>query len=180
MMRMTRAQFASLLLLIIGLIGADLFATWVWATRPPRIYSDWLGLDGLRSDAPFSRLVSWAGGDAGPRTPSGFLALFDLWELGFSCVLLLAPILLVLFLFSPPEADAPLWRRLSAKVGPLRFRMRTALALVAIIAVYLCWEIHSWRIWRIRGDYWREAAQISMAVDSNLSTLRSIREERLR
>ena len=155
MMRLTRAQFASLKLLIIGLIAADLFAIWVWARRPPRIYSDWLGLDGLRSDAPFSRLVSWAGWDAGPRTPSGFLALFDLGELVFSGVLLLAPILLILFLLSPREADAPMWRRLSAKVGPLRFRMRTALALVAIIGVYLCWEVHGWRTWRMRSDYSR-------------------------
>jgi hypothetical protein len=43
MIRLTRAQFASLKLLITGLIAADLFAIWVWATRPPRIYFDWLG-----------------------------------------------------------------------------------------------------------------------------------------
>jgi hypothetical protein len=133
MMRLTRAQFAWLKLPIIGLIAADLFAIWVWATRPPRIYSDWLGLNSLPSNTPFARLVSWARWDAGPRTPSGFLALFDLGELAFSGVLVLAPILLILFLLSPPEADTQIWRRLSAKVGPLRFRMRTALVLVAII-----------------------------------------------
>jgi hypothetical protein len=57
MTRLTRAQFASLKLLITALIAADLFAIWVWATRPPRIYSDWLGLTGFGSDAPFLRLV---------------------------------------------------------------------------------------------------------------------------
>ena len=117
MIRLTRAQFASLKLLITGLIAADLFAIWVWATRPPRIYSDWLGLDGFRSDAPFPRLVTWAGWNDGPRTPSGFLALFDPGELVFCGVLLLALILLILFLLSPREADAPMWRRMSAKVG---------------------------------------------------------------
>jgi tetratricopeptide (TPR) repeat protein len=178
MMRLTRAQFAPFLLLTIGLIAADLFAFWVWATRPPRIYSDWLGLHGFRSDAPFARVVSWAGWSAGPRTPSGFLALFDLGELAVSSVLLLAPFLLVLFLLSPLAADAQVWRRLSAKVGPLRFRTRTALVLVAIIAVYMCWEIHEWRAWQMRADYWRGAAQNSQAVAGNLSTLRSIREER--
>jgi hypothetical protein len=178
MKRLTRAQFASLKLLILGLIAADLFAIWVWTTRPPRIYSGWLRMDGFREDTPSSRLVSWARWDAGPRTPSGFLALFDLGELAFSGVLLLALILLILILISPPETDAPMWRRLSAKVGPLRFRMRTALALVAIVGVYLCWEIHGWRTWRMRSVYSHLAAQTSQAVGSNLSTLRSIQEER--
>jgi hypothetical protein len=178
MKRLTRAQFAWLKSLVIGLITADLLVVWVWATRPPRIYSGWLGLDGFGSDAPFSRLVSWTRWDAGPRTPSGFLALFDLWELAFSGVLLLAPFLLILLLLSPPGADAPMWRRVSAKIGPLRVRMRTAIALVAIIGAYLYWEIHGWRTWRMRSDHWRAAAQTSRALESNLSSLRSIREER--
>jgi tetratricopeptide (TPR) repeat protein len=178
MMRLTRAQFASLKLLIIGLIAADLFAIWVWATRPPRIYSDWLGLTGLRSEAPFLRIVAWAAWDDGPRTPSGFLALFDLAELSFCGVLLLALVLLTLFLLSPCETDAPNWRRLSAKVGALQFRMRTALALLVLIGVYLGWEVHARRTWRLRSDYRRRAAQASVGVNSDLSTLRSIREER--
>ena len=93
-------------------------------------------------------------------------------------MLLLALVLLTLFLFSPRETDAPMWRRMSAKVGALRFRMRTALALLAIIGVYLGWEVHAWRTWRLRSDYGRQAALASRGVDSNLSTLRSIREER--
>jgi len=168
----------SLKLLITGLIAADLFVIWVWLTRPPGIYSDWLGLDGFRSDAPFARLVHRAGWNEGPRTPSGFLALFDLDELVFCGVLLLALALLIVFLLSPREADAPMWRRMSAKVGALRFRMRTALALIAIIAVYLGLEIHAWRTWQLRSDYQRQARQASQGVEGNLSTLRSIREER--
>ncbi len=178
MLRLTRAQFASLKLLISGLIAADLFVIWVWATRPPGIYSDWLALGGFRSDAPYPRLVTWAGWNDGPRTPSGFLALFDPGELVFCGVLLLALFLLILFLLSPREADAPMWRRMSAKVGAPRFRMRTALPLIAIIGVYLGCEIHAWRTWRLRSDYQRRAQQATKGVESNLPTLRSIREER--
>ncbi len=177
MKRLTRAQFASLKLLITALIAADLFAIWVWATRPPRIYSDLLGLNDL-SETPFVRLAGWAAWDAGPRTPSGFLALFDPVELSFAGVFLVALVLLTMFLFSPRETDGTTWRRLSAKVGALRFRMRTGLVLLAIIGVYLSLEVHAWRTWRSRSDYRRAASQASKGVDSNLSALQSIREER--
>ncbi len=178
MTRLTRTQFASLKLLITSLIAADLFAFWVWLKRPPRIYSDLLGLDSLRSETPFVRLVNWVDWNDGPRTPSGFLVLFDPGELVFCSVLLLALILLILFLFAPREADAPMWRRMSAKVGALRFRMRTALVLVAIIGVYAGWEVHAWRTWRLRSDHRRAASQFSLGVESTLSTLRSMRDER--
>ena len=130
------------------------------------------------ADAPISRLANWAGWNDGPRTPSGFLALFDLGELVFGGVLLLALILLILFLLSPREADAPMWRRMSAKVGALRFRMGTALALIALIAIYLGCEVHSWRAWGKRSEYKRGADQNSKGVESALATLRSLREER--
>src|SRR5262245_23994155 len=51
MMRLTRAQFASWKLLITLLIAVDLFALWVWATRPPSIYSDWLGQVGFAAES---------------------------------------------------------------------------------------------------------------------------------
>src|SRR6185312_5516061 len=121
MMRPTRAQFAWLKVLITGLIAADLFAMWVWATRPPRIYSNWLGLIGDHFDAPYFRILTWANWDDGPRTPSGFLALFDPAELSLFGALLAALVLLTLFLLSPRETDASMWRRMSAKVGSLRF-----------------------------------------------------------
>ena len=68
MIRLTRAQFASLKLLIAGLIAAELFAIWVWATRPPRIYSDWLGLDDF-ARAPFSVSSIGLVGTTGPGHP---------------------------------------------------------------------------------------------------------------
>ena len=179
MMRLTRAQFASLKLLTIGLIAADLFAIWVWATRPPRIYSDWLGLDSLHSETP--SLPSRQLGCLERRAPHTF-RLPDVVRPGRIGLLGRAPARADLphhcFCSAPREIDAPMWRRMSAKVGVLRFRMRTALALVAVFGVYIGWEVHAWRTWRLRSDYRRPAAQASIGVDSNLSTLRSIREER--
>ena len=101
MTRLTRVQIALLKFLITGLIAADLFAIWVWATRPPRIYSVLLGLTDSRLEAPFFRVANWAGWNDGPRTPSGFVVLFDPGELVFCGVLLLALVLLILFLFAP-------------------------------------------------------------------------------
>ena len=176
MMRLTRAQFAALKLLITGLIAADLFAFWVWATRPPHIYSAWLGLDD-RSESPFTRIDNWAHWNAGPRTPSGFVVLFDASELVFGGVLLLALVLLVVFLFAPRQADTPMSRRLSAKLGTLQFRMSIALAPIAIVGGYLGWEVHSWRTWRKRLDFKVWFDQASVAVESNLSTLQARRNE---
>ncbi len=178
MKRLTLVQFASLKLLITGLIAADLFAFWVWVKRPPRIYSDLLGLDTLHSETPFLRLVNWAHWNDGPRTPSGFLMLFDPGELVFCGVLLLALILLIVFLFAPREPDTPMWRRMSAKVSSLQFRVRTAVVLIAIIGVYTAWEVHAWRTWRLRSDHLRAASQNSLGVESSLSALRSMRDER--
>jgi tetratricopeptide (TPR) repeat protein len=177
MKRLTRAQFASLKLLITALIAADLFAIWVWATRPPRIYSDLLGLTGLGIESPFRRLVAWAAWDDGPRTPSGCLALFDAAELSFSGVLLLALVFLTLFLLSPRETDGTAWRRISAKVSALQFRLRTTLALLAIIGVYLGWEVHAWRTWGLRSDFRRLAGLASRGVDTDLSDLQSVRKD---
>jgi hypothetical protein len=177
-MQQTRAQFTSLKLLIIGLVAADVFAVWVWAARPPRIFSGWLGLADFRAEAPFSRLIRWASWHDGPRTPSGFVALFDLAELIIASLLLSALILPVILLLAPRESDALIWRSASEKVRALRFRMRTAVALVAIIGIYLGWEIHAWRTWRLRRDYLRIAGQASYSAGGHLAALRSIREER--
>lgn len=85
---------------------------------------------------------------------------------------------LTLLLLSPRETGAPIWRRMSPKVGAPRIRMRTALTLLEILGVYLGGEVHAWRTWRLRSDYRRVAAGASRGADGTLSTLRSIREER--
>jgi tetratricopeptide (TPR) repeat protein len=177
-MRMTRARFAALKLLMIGLIAADLFLLWAWGGRPARADADWLGLIHAAGDPPFSRLAAWAAGMNGPRTPSGIFVLFETSELVFVAVLLVVLVPLTLILLAPWATDAPpRWRRFSSPANFLRIRMRTALAMLAICGLYLGWETHEWRTWRLRAGYRHHAAQIAMAVASNLSTLRSMRAE---
>lgn len=175
---MTHAQFASLKLVITGLIAADLFALWIWATRPTRIYSDWLGLPGPGSDAPFPRIVNWAAWNDGPRSPSGFVALFDAGELVFAGVLLLGLLLATVFLFSTRGTETPIWRRMTAKFGAPRFQLRTAVVIIAMIGLYTACEVQESRIWQVRSVYRRMAQQAAIGVESNLPTLRAIREER--
>ena len=73
-MLLARRRYCAWTPVIVGLIGTDLFALWIWAARPLRIYSYMLGLVGTAEDAPIPRLVTWASGHKGPRTPSGFIA----------------------------------------------------------------------------------------------------------
>ena len=176
-MRLPRMKPWSWTPLIVGLIAADLFALWVWAVRPPRIYSYWLGLADVQGTAPIRRLVAWAAWNDGPWTPSGLLALFEMGELIFAGLLLFAPIVLILFLLAPWRHYRPLERRLSAPVRSVQFRDRTALVALAIFGLYLGWEIHAWRTWRLRNDYLRQAAQSAKGVEGDLSTLRSMRDE---
>jgi hypothetical protein len=156
-MRLPAVCFISLKLLIIALLAADLFSLWVWASRPPLFYSYWLGLVGPPYEAPIPRLVAWAAWENGPRTPSGCLALFEIGELFFAGVLLFALFLLTVILLARRQG-APLWRLLSApfslaKAIAIRFRVRTALAAIAIIGLYLGWEVHAWRTWQLRSFY---------------------------
>jgi hypothetical protein len=182
MMRLTRAQFASWKLLITLLIAVDLFALWVWATRPRRIYSDWLGQVGFAGDSPVARLGAWANWENGPRTPSGAVALFELGELFFAGVFLLALILLFLLLLAPRQTQGPLWRRLRAPLSlvralAVRFRVRTALAAIAVLGLYLGWEIHAWRTWQLRNKCLKLAALAASAEERNLSRLEAKREQ---
>jgi hypothetical protein len=182
MMRLTRAQFASWKLLITLLIAVDLFALSVWATRPPSIYSEWLGQVGFAGDSPVARLVAWGHWENGPRTPSGLITLFDLGELFFAGVFLLALILLFLLLLAPQQTQGPLWRRLRAPLSmvqalAVRFRVRTALAAIAVLGLYLGWEIHAWRTWQLRNKYLKHAALAASAEERNLSRLQAKREQ---
>jgi tetratricopeptide (TPR) repeat protein len=175
-MRLPRVRFSSLKLLIPFLIAADLFALWVWAARPRRIYLDWLGLGGFADEAPIGRLVDWVSWKNGPRTPSGFVSLFEIGELFFAGVLLLALVLIAIPL-AARWSDSALWRRLSAPISrasatAVRFRVRTALVAIAILGVYLGWEIHAWRTWRLRSVYLAHADQAASGQDGDLARLR--------
>jgi hypothetical protein len=178
---MTRLRFISWKLLITLLIAADLFALWIWATRPPVIYSYALGLVGIPEEAPIPRLLVWAAWENGPRTPTGCLALFETGDLFFAGVFLSALALLILILLALHGTDGPLWRRLSSpislmKVFVLRFRVRTALAVIAILGLYLGWEIHAWRSWRLRSAYLEQRKQAAEQANLTRSQLETFRK----
>ena len=154
-----------------------LVCVWVWAVRPPRIYSYWLGLADIQGTAPIRRLVAWAAWDDGPWTPSGLLALFEMGELIFAGLLLLPRSSSSCFCLHRGGLPPPQWRRLSAPVRSVQFQVRTALAALAIFGLYLGWEIHAWRTWQLRNDYLGEAAKSARGVESDLSNLRSMRDE---
>ena len=59
----------------------------------------------------------------------------------------------------------------------LRFRVRTALAAIAILCLYLGWEIHGWRTWRVRSLYLRRAATESRYENEHRSLLQRRRAE---
>ena len=175
-MRLVPLRFSPWTPLIVGLIAADLFALWVWAARPLHIYSYLLGLPGSREEAPIPHLVAWATGNNGPRTPSGCIALFEWGELVFAAVFLAALLLLILILVQTRRSEGPLRRRLSApfslaKAIAVRFRVRTALAAVAILGLYLGWEIHAWRTWRLQAFYSERAAQAGGGQINNQAIL---------
>ena len=137
------------------LIAADLFALWVWAARPPMIYSHWLGLVGLSEDSPIPRLVAWAAWENGPRTPSGCWCLFEPAELFFAGVLLFVLLLLIVLLFARARTRSPLWLRLSAPfTWPKRWRSVSGSHCARghrDPGSVLGWEINAWRTWRLRS-----------------------------
>jgi hypothetical protein len=176
-MRLTSAGLNWRFVLTPLLILADLVALWIWAVRPPRVYSDWLGIPGEPWDAPIVRLFAWASEESAPRTPSGFFSLFEAGELFVGGALLFALILLIV-----PIAMR-IWRgrlglRLSSPVRipravSVRFRVTTALIAIAIVGLYLGWEINAWRTWRLRSDYLLRASVAGREEDVNRSWLRS-------
>ncbi len=180
-MRVPRVGFRSWKLLIPIFIVADSFALWVWAARPPRVYGGWFGLVGRPQEGPIARLAEWARNENGPRTPSGFFCLFEHDELYFAGALLFALILLILIALASRKSGNRLWLRLSAPVRAaravaVRFRVRTALAAIAILGLYLGWEIHAWRTWRARWSFLMKATEAARGEGINRSSLYPIRE----
>jgi hypothetical protein len=161
-------------------IAADLFALWVWAVRPNGDYSGWLGLIGLPEAAPWFRLLAWSREENAPRTPSGCISLFETQELLFCGVLLVALVLLVVLL-AATRRGSRLGVLLTSTVRiprrvSVRFRVTTALAAIAILALYLGWEINAWRTWRLRSSYLIKAAIAASDERSSLMTLESMRK----
>jgi hypothetical protein len=181
-MRLSDLRLSPWTLLIVGLVAADLFALWVWAAWPPRVYSDWLGLVGQPREAPIPRLIAWAGWESGPRTPSGLVCLFEIGELCFVAVVLVVLCLLIVILVGKGRSEGRLWRGLSTslyqmKTLAVRFRVRTALLGIAILGLYLGWEIHAWRGWRLRIFYLEQVGRAEGRESRGLASLQSKRKE---
>ncbi len=175
-MRRPSVRFTSWKLLIPLLIAADLVVLWVWSARPARVYSRWLGLVGRPEEAPIRRLVASAIEEDAPWTPSGFFSLFQADELFFAGLLLFALLVLILIPLAARRSDNRFRLLLSspvraARAVSLRFRVRTALAAIAILCLYLGWEIHGWRTWRVRNLYLRRAATESRYENEHRSLL---------
>ncbi len=179
--RLPRGRLNSWPWLLLVLIAADLAALWIWATRPARIYTNWLGLGGLPDEAPIRRLLAWVRWESGPRTLSGCVYLFEAGELFFGAVFILALILLVMTLLAR-RSESPFWRHMCApfsvaRVVAVRYRVRTALAAIAILGLYLGWEIHGWRTWRMRNIYLHRAGSATISENQNRALLQSKQEQ---
>ncbi len=59
----------------------------------------------------------------------------------------------------------------------MRFKVRTALAAIAVLALYLGWEINGWRSWRVRSNYLRLATTAARYENENLAMLQSKRAQ---
>ena len=181
-MRRPSVRFTSWKLLIPLLIAADLLVLWVWSARPARVYSRWLGLVGRPEEAPIRRLVASALEEDAPWTPSGFFSLFEPDELFFAGLLLFPLLVLILIPLATRRSENRLRLLLFSSVRAgrdvaLRFRVRTALAAIAILCLYLGWEIHGWRTWRVRSLYLRRAATESRYENEHRSLLQRRRAQ---
>ena len=123
----------------------------IWAIRPgaSRV---WLGLDGLDGDTPVGIARLWAQGQFAPLTPIGFVSLFPVYDVLLVGSLLTAMMVLSIMLLAPSSSDrAGSW--FTQPIGELAFprirlRVRTLLAVIAIVGLELGWEIVAWRNWR--------------------------------
>ena len=180
-MRFPHWWFTSRTVLIPLLILADLLALWIWGSRPARVYSDWLGLVGRPEEAPIVRLRNWAVEGSAPLTPSGVVSLFEAEELVVVGMLMFVLFFLVVLLTVSRSGK---WKRfLSAspvrllRLLPVRFRVHTALSAIAILGLYLGWEITSWKTWRMRESHLKNAWAAARQETSRRNSLLSMQVE---
>lgn len=176
--------FRAKTLLISLAIVAGVLTLWVWAVRPPLIYSDWLGLSPVPEASPMSRLRDWGNEINAPRTPSGCVSLFETGELIIPGLLIFALMMLVTL---PVLSRFDGWKRAlatspirMAHAFPLWIRVRTAIAAIAVLGLYLGWEIDAWRVWRVRTAYRLQAMEAASREQSALTQLRSARADVLK
>jgi tetratricopeptide (TPR) repeat protein len=123
-----------------------------YLTEPPVIHKDGHGIQ-RPTFGPFGIAWSWVGGHETPWTPLGFVAAFDRRYQILSGLLLVAIVLLILLVRSALRA-----RRTPPEIGarhkrPLRVTIGVILALIAVVAIELGWEVNSWRGWPARLKY---------------------------
>lgn len=157
----------------IGLL-AIVFLIIVWAVRPTGQYGEWLTWAGNPKTAPVRVIGSWTRGLSAPLTPAGLFSLFEPYDLVVTGLLLLALVVL-------STALVLTWSGRSLKTDASgatrwllhgRFRLRTALAVIAIVGLYLGWELDSWRVWTVRGHYRSKATSFADRETSSLTDLR--------
>ncbi len=146
----------------VSAIVVVLLALVVWMIRPSLI-APGLNAVGLSHNiAPLSTLQNWAGGQFAPMTPIGFLTLFSAEDLGTLAAMLIAlTILLILLpaLWRNRVTESWLTRPLPRfRLRRVEMRVRTAMALIAILGIELGWEIVAWRNWSLSQRYAARAA----------------------
>jgi tetratricopeptide (TPR) repeat protein len=128
----------------------------VWAFRPTPL-DQWLRAEGFSHEAPIVVLRDWADGGRAPLTPAGFVNLFSAAELGVVLALMTALAVLVLLL---PEhwrlrrLSSWLNRPLSAPgLSRIVTRAWVVMLLIAVVALYLGWEVRAWKRWPLANRY---------------------------
>ncbi len=134
----------------------------IWVIRPTP-FKEWLGASGLNNGGtPLSILNGWVAYHDAPLTPVGFLSLFPIYDLLTLGALLtaLAVLLIVITAQWRGERRGSWWTKsLASSVFPgLGMRVRTVMAVIAILGILLGWEIVAWRNWRIARNLLAQAA----------------------
>jgi tetratricopeptide (TPR) repeat protein len=111
-------------------------------------------------------------------SPVGLFSLFSPIDLGVFLGLLAALGVLVVLL--PPQwRDQRFGPWLTGTINPFRLprmglRVRTAMVLIAILAIYMGWEIVTWRNWRLSDRYRRIAESYASHEANCRASLKSV------
>ena len=94
----------------------------------------------------------------------------------------LAALFLLILILVGRRTEGPLWQRLSARFSlakaiAVRFRVRTALVAIAVLALYMGWEIHAWRTWRLRTIYEERVARAIKGKHDNQVSLARLQRD---
>ena len=164
----------SINLVVVGLV--------IWSIRPSPII-EWLRSEGFAHDPPVSEHIikDWVHGRFAPLTPAGFISLFSPAELGV-LLALLAALPILIFVLTPRWRTRRIGSWLTKPIASLRLprigvRVRTAMALIAILGLYLGWENVAWRNWRLSDRYRRMAAEYALRESECRGSLKYIERE---